>query len=75
MIDRKRSAEQQVTDEADRKALNPLASRQKISDSQAEPEFKETHKRLKAERLSREAANLKAERLSREAAKLKDKKQ
>jgi hypothetical protein len=62
MIDRKRSAEQQVTDEADRKALNPLASRQKISDSQAEPQFKETHKRLKAERLSREAAKLKDKR-------------
>jgi hypothetical protein len=73
MIDRKRSAEQQLTDEANRKALNPLASRQRISDSQAEPEFKEIHKRLKAERLFREATNLKTEQLSRETAKLKDK--
>jgi hypothetical protein len=56
MIKPKRSAEQQVADEADRKALNPLASRQTISDSQGEPEFQETHKRLKAERLAREAA-------------------
>jgi hypothetical protein len=62
MIDPKRSAEQQVADEADRKALNPLASRQTISDSQAEPEFLETHKRLKAERLAREAAELKVKR-------------
>jgi hypothetical protein len=55
MIKPKRSAEQQVADEADRKALNPLASRQTISDSQAEPEFQENHKRLKADRLAREA--------------------
>jgi hypothetical protein len=55
MIDPKRSAEQQVVDEADRKALNPLASRQTISDSQAEPEFQANHKRLKADRLAREA--------------------
>jgi hypothetical protein len=41
MIKLKRSAEQQVADEADRKALNPLASRQTISASQAEPEFQE----------------------------------
>jgi len=52
----KRSAEQQVADEADRKALNPLVSRQTISDSQAEPEFQENHKRLKADRLAREKA-------------------
>jgi hypothetical protein len=56
MIKPKRSAEQQVADEADRKTLNPLASRQRISDSQAEPEFQENHKRLKADRLTREAA-------------------
>jgi hypothetical protein len=31
------------------------ASRQTISDSQAEPEFQENHKRLKADRLAREA--------------------
>ena len=55
MIKPKRSAEQQVADEADRRALNPLASRQTISDSQAEPEFRENHKRLKADRLAREA--------------------
>ena len=52
----KRSAEQQVADEADRRALNPVASRQTISDSQAEPEFRENHERLKADRLAREAA-------------------
>jgi len=51
----KRSAEQQVADEADRRALNPMTSRQTISDSQAEPEFQENHKRLKADRLAREA--------------------
>jgi hypothetical protein len=55
MIKPKRTAEQQVADEADRKALNPLASRQTISDSQAEPKFQENHKRLKADRLAREA--------------------
>ena len=49
----KRTAKQQVADEADRKSLNPLGSRQTISDSQAEPEFLENHKRLKAERLAR----------------------
>jgi hypothetical protein len=56
MIKPKRSAEQQVADEADRKALHPLVSRQTISDSQAEPEFQENHRRLKADRLAREAA-------------------
>jgi hypothetical protein len=61
MIKPKRSAEQQVTDEADRRALNPLASKQTISDSQAEPEFQENHKWLKADRLAREAG-LKAKR-------------
>jgi hypothetical protein len=55
MIKPERSAEQQVADEADRRALNPLGSRQTISDSQAEPEFQENHKRLRAERLAREA--------------------
>jgi hypothetical protein len=54
MIKPKRSAEQQVADEADRRALNPVASRQTISDSQAEPEFQENRKRLKADRLARE---------------------
>jgi hypothetical protein len=55
MIKPKRSAEHQVADEADRRALHPLASRQTISESQAEPEFQENHKRLKADRLAREA--------------------
>jgi hypothetical protein len=50
----KRSAEQ-VTDEASRKARNPMAARQKISESQAAPEFQENRERLKAERLAREA--------------------
>jgi hypothetical protein len=55
MIKPKRTAEQQISDEAERRALHPLASRQKISDSQAEPEFEQNHKRLKADRLAREA--------------------
>jgi hypothetical protein len=55
MIKLKRSAEQQVADEAGRRVLNPLASRQTISDRQAEPEFRENHRRLKADRLAREA--------------------
>ena len=52
----KRSAEQQVVDEADRRALHPLATRQTIADSQAAPEFQENLKRLRADRLAREAA-------------------
>jgi hypothetical protein len=60
MIEPKRTAEQQVADEADRRALNPLALRQSISDSQAEPEFQANHKRLRADRLAREAAEPKA---------------
>jgi hypothetical protein len=56
----KKSAEQQVADEANRRALHPLASRQTIADSQAAPEFQDNLKRLKAERLAREAAGLKA---------------
>jgi hypothetical protein len=59
MIKPKRSAEQQVADEADRRALHPLATRQIIADRQAAPEFQENLKRLKAERLAREAAGLK----------------
>jgi hypothetical protein len=55
MIKPKRSAEQQIADEADRRTLNPLVSRQTISESQAEPEFQENHRRLKADRLAREA--------------------
>jgi hypothetical protein len=55
MIKPKRTAEEQVEDEAARRALNPLGSRQTISESQAEPEFKENHKRLRSDRLAREA--------------------
>jgi hypothetical protein len=60
MIKPKRTAEQQIADEAERRALHPLTSRQKITDCQADPKFEENHKRLKAERLAREAAGLKA---------------
>ena len=60
MSNEKRSAEQQVADEADRRALHPLATRQTRAESQAAPEFQENLKRLKAERLAREAAGLKA---------------
>jgi hypothetical protein len=55
MSTEKRSAENQIVDEANRKALNPNGSKQKISDSQASPDFQENHKRLRAERLAREA--------------------
>jgi len=51
----KRSAEQLLADEAALRALHPLTSRQKISESQAAPEFQLNHKRLRAERLAREA--------------------
>ncbi|QQO15307.1 hypothetical protein JJB99_03730 [Bradyrhizobium diazoefficiens] len=51
----KRSAEQQLADEADRKAQNPVGARQTIADSHADPEFKENHERLRAERLARDA--------------------
>jgi hypothetical protein len=60
MIKLKRTAAEQVEDEAERRLLHPLTSRQKISDSQAEPEFEQNHKRLRADRLAREA-RLKAE--------------
>jgi hypothetical protein len=55
MIKPKRTAAEQVEDEAARRALNPTGSRQTIAESQAEPEFQENHKRLKADRLAREA--------------------
>jgi hypothetical protein len=55
MIKPKRTAEQQIAEEAERRALNPLTSRQTISNEQAEPEFQENHKRLRADRLAREA--------------------
>lgn len=51
----KRSAEQQVADEADRKAQNPVGARQTIADSHADPAFQQNHIRLRAERLAREA--------------------
>jgi hypothetical protein len=55
MIKPKRTAAEQVEDEAARRALNPILSRQTIAESQAEPEFQENHKRLKADRFAREA--------------------
>ena len=58
MIKPKRSAVQQLADELERRALHPLSSRQTISDSQAEPEFHANYKRLRAERLAREAVEL-----------------
>ncbi len=39
MSEQKRSAEEQIADEADRKARNPTAARQKISEGQTAPEF------------------------------------
>ena len=39
MSKEERSPEQQVADEAVRRALHPLATRQTIADSQAEPAF------------------------------------
>jgi hypothetical protein len=66
MIKPKRTAEQQVADEQhvadelNRRALTSITSRQTISDSQAKPEFQENHKRLKADRLARQAAEMKA---------------
>jgi DNA-directed RNA polymerase alpha subunit len=50
-----RSAEELVEDEAILRARNPNTSKEKISESQSGPEFEENHKRLRAERLSREA--------------------
>jgi hypothetical protein len=55
MIKAAKSAEQQLADEASLRALHPLTSRQKISESQAAPEFEKNHQRLRAERLAREA--------------------
>ena len=55
MSKEKRSAEQQIADELDRRALHPLNSRQKISESQAAPEFQQNLQRLRADRLAREA--------------------
>jgi hypothetical protein len=55
VITSKRTAEQQIAEEVERRALHPLTSRQKITDSQADPKFDENHKRLRADRLAREA--------------------
>jgi hypothetical protein len=55
-IKSKRTAEQQIADEASRLALHPLASRQTIADNQAGSDFQANHNRLRAERLAREAA-------------------
>ena len=55
MSKEKQSAAKQVADEFRRRVLNPLASRQTISNDQAEPEFRENHLRLRADRLAREA--------------------
>ena len=49
MTERKRSAQQQVAFEADRKAQNPNGARQTIADSQADPEFQGNYRRLRAE--------------------------
>jgi hypothetical protein len=51
----KRTAAEQVEDEAARKALNPIGSRQTISDDQAEPEFQKKPQTPQAGRLAREA--------------------
>ena len=55
MKKQKKSAADQLDEEAKRRALNRLASRQAISESQAQPEFHANHERLKAERLGRES--------------------
>jgi hypothetical protein len=52
----KRTAQQQVADEASRMALRPIASRQTIADDQAGPDFHANYARLRADRLAREAA-------------------
>lgn len=51
----KKSAIQQLADQAARKAFNPIAARQTISERESTPEFEENHQRLRAERLAREA--------------------
>ena len=62
MIKPRRTAEQQMSDEAERRALHPLTSRQTITDSQADPKFQENHERLKADRRAREAAEPKGKK-------------
>jgi hypothetical protein len=61
MSKEKKSAEEQVAEEAKRRAY-PNAAKQTISDSQAEPEFQKNRERLKAERLAREATEPKAKK-------------
>ena len=51
----KRSAIQQLADEAERKSFNRIAARQTISEREGTPEFEENHQRLRAEWLAREA--------------------
>ena len=59
MSKEKKSAAERLVDEAKRRALTPMASRQTISNAQAEPEFQENHKRLRADRLARERLKVK----------------
>ena len=65
MIKPKPSAEQEIENQASRKALNPNGFEQAISDNQAMPEFSENHNRLRAERQAREA-ELKAKTIERD---------
>ena len=51
----KKSAQQQLADEAERKLFNRIDARQAIADYGSTPEFEENHRRLRAERLAREA--------------------
>lgn len=55
VVEKGKSALDQLAEEAERRALHSTTSRQTIADSQAEPEFEENHKRLKADRLARQA--------------------
>jgi hypothetical protein len=51
----KKSAIQQLADEAARKAFNGVAARQTISEQENTPEFRTNLERLRAERLARES--------------------
>ena len=55
----KSSAAEKLADEAKRRALNPMASTQTLSDSQAEPEFQENHKQQTVRRVKLNSAILK----------------
>jgi hypothetical protein len=61
MIKPKRSAEQQVADEAEQRALNPTASRQTVSEAKPSLNSRKTTN-AKADRLAREAADPKAQK-------------